>query len=166
LIFCSSSKRAFKFDDGGDRFARLGRIDQRANDGRLLAGAIERLLDRDDVGIGRRLPQEGEHDIERLVRVVDDDVLRSDRGEAIPAMLANPLGEARREGREFKVGPVFLDQFRQIGDAEKFLRVDDDILGPANLVADELVERGRGMLGRGSSRMMRPRRRRLMADLK
>src|SRR3546814_18233234 len=38
-----------QFDDGGHRFARLGRLDQRADDRRLVAGAIERLLDRDDV---------------------------------------------------------------------------------------------------------------------
>src|SRR3546814_3461277 len=36
-----------QFDDGGHRFARLGRLDQRADDRRLVAGAIERLLDRD-----------------------------------------------------------------------------------------------------------------------
>src|SRR3546814_4669086 len=61
-----------QFDDGGHRFARLGRLDQRADDRRLVAGAIERLLDRDDVGIGRRLPkkrsEEHTSELQSLVR--------------------------------------------------------------------------------------------------
>jgi hypothetical protein len=40
---------------------------------------------------------------------VDEDVLGLDRGEAIAAMLADPLGKARRERRELEVRPVLLE---------------------------------------------------------
>jgi hypothetical protein len=59
----------------------------------LLAGAVERLLDRDHVRILRRLAQEFDHHFEALVRVVDDDVLVLDRREAVAAMLADALGK-------------------------------------------------------------------------
>ena len=96
------------------------------DDRRLLAGAVERLLDRDDVRVGRRLLEEGDHHLEALIRVVDDDVLVADRREAIAAMFADALGKARVERRELEVGPVLLDQLRQIGDAEEAARFGDE----------------------------------------
>src|SRR3546814_2576167 len=72
---------------GRHRLARLGRVDQRAYDRRLLARAIERLLDRDHIRVGRRLPQEGEHHVKAFIGMVDDDVLGLGGGEAIAVML-------------------------------------------------------------------------------
>ena len=45
-----------------------------------------------------------------------------DRREAVAAMLADALGEARVERREFEVGPVLLDQLREVGHAEQAAR--------------------------------------------
>ena len=53
-----------QFDERGHRFAGLRRLDQRAHDRAVVRGAIERLLDRDDIGIARRLLQELHHHIE------------------------------------------------------------------------------------------------------
>ena len=64
-----------ELDHRGHRLAGLGGVDQRADDRRLLAGAVERLLDRDDVGVGGRLLEEFDHHLEALVGVVDEDVL-------------------------------------------------------------------------------------------
>ena len=64
-----------ELDQRGDRLAGLGRLDQRRDDRAVLAGAVERLLDRDHGRIARRLAQELHHDVEALVRMVDDDVL-------------------------------------------------------------------------------------------
>ena len=47
-----------ELDHGSDRLAGLGRGDQRVDDRRLLARAVQRLLDRDDIGIGCRLVNE------------------------------------------------------------------------------------------------------------
>ena len=107
----------------------------------MLAGAIERLLDRDHVRIRRRLAQEGEHHLEALIGVVDDDVLGADRGEAIAAMFADPLGKARAERREFEVGPVLLDQRFEIGDAEEAGRFVDQRLARIEALADQDLER-------------------------
>src|SRR3546814_18256448 len=53
--------------------ARLGRRAQRLDDGRVLRGAIERLLDGDDRRIVGRLAQELHHHVEALVGMVDDE---------------------------------------------------------------------------------------------
>ena len=92
-----------QLDQRRHRLAGLGRIDQRAHDRAVVRGAVERLLDRHDVRIDRRLAQELHHDVEGFVGVVDDDVLLADRREAVAAMLADALGKARIVGRELQV---------------------------------------------------------------
>ena len=83
-----------ELDQRGDRLAGFGGLGQRADDRRVLGGAVERLLDRDDVRIARRLMQELHHDVERLVGMVDDQVLLPDRGEAVAAVIADALRES------------------------------------------------------------------------
>ncbi len=70
-----------ELDQRGDRLAGLGRLDQLLDDRRLGRGAVERLLDRHHVRIARRLLQELHHDVERLVGVMDDQILLPDRRE-------------------------------------------------------------------------------------
>src|SRR3546814_5535960 len=86
------------------------------NDGRLLASAVERLLDRHHVRVRRRLPQEGEDDVEALVRMVDDNVLGFDRGKAIAVMFPDSFGKTRRIGSELQVRPIEFDELREIAD--------------------------------------------------
>src|SRR3546814_272034 len=105
-------------------------LDHRADDRRLVAGAIERLLDRDDVGIGRRLPQKGENDVETLIGMVDEDVLRADRRETVAAMFADAFGETRRVSGEFEVGAVDIDERRQRREADEAADLGDDRLMP------------------------------------
>ncbi len=92
----------------------------------MLACAIERLLDCDNIGILGRLAQERHDDVETFIRVVDDDVLRTDRREAVPAMFANPLWKTRRERREFKVGAVFLDDLLKRAKADEAGDLNND----------------------------------------
>ncbi len=98
-----------KLDHGGDRLTRLGRFDQRLDDGAITASAIERLLHRDHVGIGGGLAQELDHHVETLERMVDDDVLGPDGGKAIAREIADALGEARGVGREQQIRAVVDD---------------------------------------------------------
>ena len=102
-----------QLDQRGHRLAGLGGLRQRAHDRRVVRGAVQRLLDRDDVGIARRLLQELHDDVERFIGVMDDQVLLPDRREDIAAMIAHPFGMARHIGREFEVGPVEPRQLRQ-----------------------------------------------------
>ena len=74
--------------------------------GDVRRGAVERLLDGDDVGIARRLLQELHHHVEQFVGVVDDEVLLADGREAVAAVVADALGKARIVGHEFEVRPV------------------------------------------------------------
>src|SRR3546814_13836935 len=78
-----------QLDQRGDRLARLGRLAQRLDDGRVLRGAIERLLDGDDRRIVGRLAQELHHHVDALVGMVDDEVLGADRREAVAAEVAD-----------------------------------------------------------------------------
>ena len=103
-----------QLDQRGDRLAGFRRLDQRADDRTVGRGAIERLLDRHDVGIARRLDEELHHHVERFVGVVDDEVLLADRGEAVAAVVAHALGEARIERRELQLRPVDADELAQL----------------------------------------------------
>ena len=132
-----------ELDQRGDRLAGLGRLDQRAHDRAVGRGAIERLLDRHDVGIARRLGEELHDDVEGFVGVVDDEVLLPDRGEAIAAVLAHALGKARVERRELEVGPVEGDELRQF--VERQHAVDEDDAGgdDVDVAGDEGAQRFR-----------------------
>ena len=71
----------FQLDESSDVLAVFGRFDQRANDRAVSAGAVERLLDRQDARIIGRLLNELHHGIERVERVVQQDVVVGDLGE-------------------------------------------------------------------------------------
>src|SRR3954451_16777496 len=87
----------------GDRLAGFRGLDQRRDDRRVLRGPVQRLLDRDDARIARRLIEKLHDDVEALIRMVDDDVLGADGSEAIAAEIADPLGKADSVWREHEV---------------------------------------------------------------
>ena len=93
-----------ELDERGDRLARLGRLAERGDDRAVARGAVERLLDRQHVGVERGLVQEAHHDVEGLVGVVQQHVLLADRGEDVALEVLHPLGHARGEGRP-RAGP-------------------------------------------------------------
>ncbi len=130
-----------QLDDGGDRLAGVRGVDQRLDDRRLLARAIERLLDRDDVRVGRRLPHELHDNLEALVGMVDEDVLLADRREAVAAMLADAFGEARIERPELQVRPVLIDDGRKVVQPEQREFVGDDRIACVEALLDAPNER-------------------------
>src|SRR6185295_623349 len=54
----------------GNRLAHPGRFTQRGDDRRVVGRAVQRLLDRDHIGIARGLAQELHYDVEAFIRVV------------------------------------------------------------------------------------------------
>ena len=100
-------------DQGGDVLAVVGGLDQCGHDRAVLRGPIKRLLDRQHVRVPSRLAQELDHDVESFERMVDQDVLFADGGEAVSAMVANPLGKPRFKWLELQVGTVGGDQLGQ-----------------------------------------------------
>ena len=108
-----------QFDHRSDRLPRLRRRHQGVDNRRLLARAIQRLLDRNDARIFRRLAQERDYRVETFIRVVDDEVLRADGGENIAVMLEDALWKARRVRREFERGQIGFDQLREVRDPDQ-----------------------------------------------
>ena len=94
----------------------LGRLDQRLDDRAVLRRPVERLFDGDHLRVARRLLQELNDDVEALIRVVDEDVFCADGREAVAAVLADALREARLIGRELKVFSVGRDEFGGLGE--------------------------------------------------
>ena len=70
------------------------------------------------------MAQKLNHRVERLERVVNQDVLGADRRETIAAEILDPLRRARFVAREFEFGPLFAHQRRERRHAEH--AVDDD----------------------------------------
>ena len=108
-----------QLDQRGDRLARFGRFDQRANDRTVGRSAIERLLDRHDVGIARRLDEELHHDVEGFVGMVDDEILLTDRGEAVAAVVAHAFGKTRIDRRKLQFRSVDADDLAQLFEREQ-----------------------------------------------
>ena len=64
-----------QFDQHGDLLAQFRGADERVDDGRIAAGAIERHLDREHGGIGRGVLEEFDHAGEALVGMMQQHVL-------------------------------------------------------------------------------------------
>ena len=129
-----------EFHQRGDRLAGFGSIDQRADDRAVVRGAVQRLLDGDDIGIDGGLAQELHDDVERLVWVVDDDVLLADRREAVAAMVADAFGKTRIVGCEFQIVARHGDQFRHLVDRKQPVQHADPAGRHAEFQGDEIPQ--------------------------
>ena len=107
-----------QFHHGGDGFAGLGGLDEGFDDGGVTAGAVEGLLDGDHGGVHRGLAQKLHHDVKAFERMVDQDVLRADGGEAVPGEIAYALGEAGGVGGEEQVRAVVDDELFDVDQAD------------------------------------------------
>ena len=132
-----------ELDQRGHRFAGLGGFGERPHDRAVLAGAVERLLDRRDRRVARRLPQELDDDVEALIGVMDDDVLLPDRGEAIAAEIADPLGKARVIGGEDQIRALVDDQLLGVVEAENAVGGKDVGRGGIELFHQKAAQIGR-----------------------
>ena len=132
-----------ELDQRGDRLAGFGRFGQRPDDRTSLRGAVERLLDRDHVGIARRLLQELHHDIERFIGVMDDQVLLPDRRKAIAALLADAFGKTRIVWHEFEIGPIDVRQLDELGDRERAIDQEHLVVGDRERALHEAAQIGR-----------------------
>ncbi len=91
-----------ELDDDRDFLARTGGVDERVHDGRVRPGPVQRLLDREHLGIGRRLSQEVDHGCEAVEGMVEQDVLLADRLEEVVAP-DESLGHCGCEGRVLEI---------------------------------------------------------------
>ena len=89
-----------ELDQGRDLLAVLGGAGQGVDDRVVVGGPVERLLDRQDLRVVGRLLDELDDRAERLVRVMDQDVLLADRGEDV-----RPIGERQRASGARRAAP-------------------------------------------------------------
>ena len=98
--------------------------------------------------------QELHDDVEGFVGVVDDEVLLPDRGEAIAAMLADALGEARVVGRELEVRPVERRRAATVRSAPSMPSTTKVVVGgDVELARRRTARSASGMRASTSSRM-------------
>ncbi len=117
-----------QFDQRRHGLAGFGSFDQSAHDRAIGGRSIKRLLDGDDIGIARRLGDELDDDVERFVRVVNDEIFLFDRRETIAAIVAHALGKARIIGLELQLGAVEGDEFAELVESEHAVE-NEDFLG-------------------------------------
>jgi hypothetical protein len=73
-MFASSSKRAFSSTHDHDFLAAADRVDEQVHQRRLAAGAVDRHLDGQHRRVEDRLAHELHHGLERLERLVQEQV--------------------------------------------------------------------------------------------
>ncbi|MCY1341494.1 hypothetical protein D9M69_274450 [compost metagenome] len=119
-----------QLDHRGDLLAVARRFHQRVDDFRVGPGAVQRLLDRQHVGVLGRLAQQVDHRGEGLERVQQQDVQLGQHAEQV-FLLLQQLRNGRRERRVLQLGVA-----GQPGDAEQAGQVDR----PADAVQLAVVE--------------------------
>ncbi len=135
-------------DDHQHLLAGLGGIDQGVDDRGVAGGAVQRLLDREHVRIGRRLLEEPlDRCRERVVRVVQEYVVPAGGFEDVDRLGRLDLGQLSVGRRHERV--VLEVLARQVGDRVESDEVqqpvdpEDLVLGDAELL-DEQLEHLRG----------------------
>ncbi len=134
-----------QLDDDGDVLAGVRGGDQRIDDRRLIAGAVQRLLDREHARVGGGAAQEIEHRAEAVERVMQQHVLLADHREQVGG-----AGDAPRQaGREDRVLEVrALDEVVDRREAIEVHRAGDFVeidFGQRELPHQERVEVGRAI---------------------
>ena len=120
-----------QFDDHRDVLARLRGRDQRIDDRRFVAGAVQRLLDGEHARVGGCAAQEIEHRPEAVERVMQQHVLLADHGQQV-GRSRDAARQARREDRVLQIRPL-----HQVVDRREAI----EIHGSRDLVEIDLAER-------------------------
>ena len=84
--------------------------------------------------------QEIHHHVERLVGMVDDEILLPDRREAIAAMVADAVGIARIVGHEFEVGPVEPGKLRHLVEREDAIDLEQALVSRVERALHEALQ--------------------------
>ena len=133
----------FQFDHGRDRFAGFSGFGKRPYDRQISRGAIQRLLDGDDIRIAGRLMQEVDHDVEQLVGVMNDEVLLPDGRKTIAAVIADAIWITRRVRHKFKIRPVEVRELRHFVQRQYAGDFENAVVGGAQGALHESLQLGR-----------------------
>ena len=123
-MFFSSSKRAFSSTSTVTCLPASAAATQRARDRRVLAGPVERLLDRQHARVLRGLLQEVDHAVERIERVVQQHVARADRREQLRRLAQRDV-DRRHEARRLQaIVRLQIDELDQPRDVDRAVALD------------------------------------------
>src|SRR5262247_581695 len=126
-----------EFDQHRDLFAVLGGFDQRFDYRRILAHAVERLFDRQHVRVARGLTQEFDHRRERLVGVMEQNVLVAYGVEDVFSGTQRRR-RCRRERLVLQLRQVELVERHQVGDVQGAVNRVDVLLLHLQRMAQQL----------------------------
>ena len=116
----------FQLDHADRLLTAFGGADQRRHQRRVVAGAVDGLLDRQHVGVGDRLLDEAlDRGGEGVVWVVDEQVALADRREHVDRLLVFPLQPRRRHRRPGRVAQ--LGVAGDVGDVAEVAEVDQPV---------------------------------------
>ena len=136
-----------EFDHDGDFLAVAGGFEQRLHQLGIGAGAINGLLDGDDVGIDSRLLDETDYRFERLKRMMEQDVAFADGGEDI-RRFGKHGRKAGGKGGELEVGAIhpvgYLHQPNQVDRAGHLIEI---LSAQIELLQQEIRNHRRAQVG-------------------
>ena len=106
--------------------AVLGGLDERRDEGRVGAGPVHRLLDRQDVGVVDRLAHERlDGGRERVVGMVDEDVALAHRGEEVGRVSVRPLQRCLGDSGEGLEPQLRVSRYA--GDVKEVVHADQPV---------------------------------------
>ena len=130
-----------QLDDGRDFLACTRRPQERFGQRRIVAGAIQRLLDGQHVGVVGRLPQQVHDGGERLVRMMQDHVPGSDRFEQIVALRQSTRQPRAERGILEVVTVDEIGQLRQAVQVHGAVGDEEVVARQLELLEQELDDR-------------------------
>src|SRR5581483_3145052 len=135
-----------ELDEADALLAVLRRLDQRRHERRLVARPVHGRLQADHVGIGRGGANERlEARAERLVRVVDEDVVGPNLVEEIALVVdqGEPHVRDRHPRVVLQVGAVELDELRRVREVERLVDLVDLVVADTEATAEALEDPSR-----------------------
>ncbi len=111
-------KTGFELNHRSHLFAAAARFEQILGDRRIASCAIQRLLNRDNVRITSSLLQKFKHAVERVIRMVDHDVMLADLVKAAVVRVKR-LEHLRMVGRIFERGTILFHQTAEFRERER-----------------------------------------------
>jgi len=135
-----------QFDDHADLLTAAGCVEERLHQNRLDARPVNRLLDRNDVRVLRRAPDEIDDDLERLIRMMQQDVRRLDGGEQV-GRAAQALRQTRDESSVLEPFEIdLIDKRGEAGHVHRSMAAVEVGVGERELFEKQARERRRAIV--------------------
>ena len=130
-----------EFDERGNLLAVVRGLDERTHERRVATGAVERLLDGEDLGVAGGLLDKIDDGLERIVGVMQEYILNAQRIEN-----ARGLGERRRVDRgersELQVGAFNVGEGLKAEEIDRAVDAVDVVFRDGEILAEQFEKIG------------------------